>query len=115
MDESTLGRMLRAVRMELLSKCETAEGLLKSWEESDEATQVIDAVCAKRLYMLGVHDALTDAIRACEMHIEKHELAASFHADAKAFIDAGVHKSKANEASALATTLREVLKKKGLA
>lgn len=114
MDEATLGRMLRAVRMELLSKCETAEGLLKSWEDSDEAAQVIDAVCAKRLYMLGVHDALTDAIRACEFQIDKHEHASTFHAEAKSYIDAGVHKAKANEASLLATTLRETLKKKGL-
>lgn len=78
---------------------------------AQESQEERDAACARRLYLLGVHDALTDAIRTCEFQIEKHEQAATFCAEARSFLDAGVHKAKASEANLLSMTLREALKK----
>lgn len=109
------GKLLRSIRTELLRECEpvTAEGLLKPWSESDDQSQSVDNVCAQKLYALGMHDALTDAIRLCEFQKDKHANAVEFYVSAKNYYDAAVHAAKTTEADLCANAIRDVLKRKG--
>lgn len=107
-----LGHLLRNVRLSLIEKYGSAEQLLAPWDSASPAAS-IDAECAERLIAIGYHNAMTDAVRACEFEQARHESASEFYSAARDFVQAGSHQLQAEQSKRCARAIKEILKCKG--